>query len=107
MKTKTMNQVDQELLAAAKAFKDADKEALECLKDAMPKGRVVRWDRGGHMQTGEVVEVLGFEFRHARIRIYNVNTDKTVDIHAGTVRARRACRLEAPRKEEPRRRPCR
>lgn len=75
---------DIALLRADRKAGEADDAALLALRDAMGSGRHVGWKHGRHDRLGEVVEVLGHQFHHARIRV-RTHTGKTYVVPAGTV----------------------
>ena len=77
---------DHHLRRATAVADDADRSALVALRRALPTGRMVKWNHGEHERLGEVIEVLGFRFAHARVRVRSI-TGKVVDVGAGTILA--------------------
>lgn len=73
---------DQQLLQQMRELDDLDKQALATLHNAFPRGREIMWDHGGYTQHGVVREVVGYTFRHARLRVLNSSTGKELLIDA-------------------------
>ena len=65
----------------------ADLTALAALRAALPAGRTVRWRHGEHWRSGAVIEVLGFRYYHARVRISSLATGKKYDVDAAMILA--------------------
>lgn len=79
---------DQQLKDDAKTFKQADARAMESLRSAMPIGRHVTWMHGRHERMGEVQDILGHSFHHAKIRVKSIVSGKIMDVCAFAVISR-------------------
>ena len=76
---------DRRLKADAQAALEADRRALNTLKAAMKPGRHVKWMHGSHERSGKVVEVIGFAFHHARVRVKSDASGKVFDVCKGSI----------------------
>lgn len=72
-------------MAADRMAARADRDALAALRRAFQPGRIVKWKHGKHWRLGEVIEVLGFRYEHARVRVKSATTRKIMDVTASSI----------------------
>lgn len=63
----------------------ADREAHAALKAALKPGRMVIWKHGEHRRLGEVIELLGFSYESARVRVKSALSGKVMDVHVWSI----------------------
>lgn len=71
---------------AHRVYEKADRDAMEALKRALPPGRVVKWRHGDRWRMGEVIEILGFSYHAAGVRVVSATTGKKYDVSAYAIR---------------------
>ena len=76
---------DVRLRQADLEAKKADQAALEALRAALPPGRVVKWKHGEHWRMGDVIEVLGFQYQGAQVRVRSIKSGKRFDVGAYSI----------------------
>ena len=62
-----------------------DAEALQMLRRALPAGRVVRWQHGDRWRSAVVMEVLGFQYHGADVRVKSLVSGKEYRIAAYSI----------------------
>jgi len=76
---------DADLLKADAAYDAAEKVALVALRKALPVGRCVEWAWGDRKRTGVVVEVSGWQYHLARVRVESDASGKVYSIYASMI----------------------
>lgn len=69
MSTHDFDRLDRALSRANVKAHGASEEALKALRAAYPAGREVQWMHGDQRRSAVVVEVIGFTYENACIRV--------------------------------------
>ena len=84
-KSMTKDKNDEAWAKADSLYEKADDAALLACRASLPPGRMVKWHHGRYERMGEVVEVIGFAYDHARVRVKSIVSGKQMDVCAAEI----------------------